>query len=146
MTSYASHYLDQFAPVGSGTVTMVNGTTTYNIGWMSDNDKIQDLSYELPSGAIFDPHGTQVAPKIPGEVSQVILVKGANAAATKTIIDTLRGLEGKRGILQAIHPGGSFVTCTARCMGIKDQEIIKDHFIYAETKVIITFRKLTNWA
>lgn len=144
----ASYYLDQFTPHGSSALTLVNNTTLYNVGWMEENDKVQDLSYELPSGGIFDPHGTQEAPLIPGTVTQTILVKGATASATRTLVENFRTyIRGKRGTLRAVHPlGGTTFTCTARCTEVTVQEILKDQFVYSETKLIVKFRKITNWA
>lgn len=138
-----SYYLYHFI-----STSLVNNSTVHPAGFMTETDKVQDLSVEMPSGNIFDPHGTQDAPIIPGEVTQVMFVEATTPAGTNTVVNTnYRALVGKRGTLYAKHADGTgAVSCTARLIGYTEEPVISGDLVYAQAKVTMKFRKITNWA
>jgi hypothetical protein len=106
--------------VSFGAQTLHNGTThrgrSVAFAAPSSNPRL----ITLPTGVLFDPYGSNAAPKTPEKVVYNLLLVYSTDTLCSNQVDVLASLIGTKATLTGQKPNGVNVTCSARLTQIND--------------------------
>lgn len=127
-------------------VTLHNGTTLRAVNRIAEVSRARTQIVTLPSGAKYDNmQAGDVAPQIPGLVTQEIIVGDQTWAVNQSTFGTIAGKLGVRGTLTFKRvDNATTYTATARMTGIRNLTQPTQLNTAGIMKIAVTFELLTN--
>lgn len=130
--------------ISFGTQVLHNGTTHRGNRVTFAAPSSDPRLITLPTGVLFDPYGSNAAPKTPEKVVCSLLLIYSTDTLCSNQVDVLTSLIGTKATLTGQKPNGVNVTCSARLIQISD--VSPANYVLNQRRLSLTFQPLGIFA